>query len=242
MPSLLYHDLMTRRHQVFISIVAVLLALAMAGWRASVRDANGIVPKLANPMDNAINTLAPPPLPVRAWKVSGIEMTPYRSPYGYEITYPAAWHTLSLPDAYGDQRKTDAHYYFSPLPINEELHRLLLRPAECDYGDPGGCSEVFTKYAATDYALLDILAQQFDSGIVMPAIFIPEEYRGSAQPVELTGSKGVFWIDSTQDTRVLMVDNERQNVRYQVTIRDPKKYGLSFNDVLPIIYSFHLTE
>jgi hypothetical protein len=235
---MMYDDLMVQRHQVFIPVVAVLLALVTVGWRASHRNANeDVIPELS--INSTMDTIVlPPPASEKS-----LELTTYRNPFGYEITYPTAWYTLGLPDTYGDQRETEAHHHISPLPINEELHRLMLRPFGCE-GDPNVCSGYLKDYTETDYALLDILAQGFDSDIVMPTIYIPEEYRDSAQQIEFPdGSTGVSWITDTKNARIIIVDNERRNLRYNIVIRDPRLYGLDFTkDMVPILSSFHLTE
>jgi hypothetical protein len=167
------------------------------------------------------------------------DMIIYKNPYGYEIKYSSHWDVLDLPDTYGNWKDMNIHHYFSPHPINEELHRLLLKPIGCE-GEEDGCAKYFEKYSKKEYSLFEIYVQRFDRGIALPDMQIPDAEK--AYIIFLDGIKGVMWTQDVSGIRFVIVDDIENNYRYQIQIRNPQEYGLDFtNNVLPILTTFHLT-
>lgn len=167
------------------------------------------------------------------------DMIVYKNPYGYEIKYSSHWNELGLPDAYGNWKDVNIRHYFSPYPINEELHRLLLKPFGCE-GEEDGCAKYFEKYSKKEYSLFEIYVQRFDRGIALPDIQIPDAKK--AYIVFFDGTKGTMWTQGVSGIRFVIVDDIENNYRYQIQIRNPQEYGLDFtNNILPILSTFHLT-
>jgi hypothetical protein len=170
----------------------------------------------------------------------GVEMTTYKNPDGYEITYPKNWFEFNLPDTYGDQRIVTAHHYISPSKINSELEGLLLKPMGCE---DGGCQKYFSKFVPIDYSLMDIYVKKFDSRSELNSV----EFQ-NAQKTELvleSGVHAVMWTFNYKniDTRKILIDGIDPRVRYEISIREPKNYKLDFDtDIMSIINTFKITN
>lgn len=223
---------------IFALFVLVLGGVAWGMLRSQKID-KGVTPVTTeekNTQNNAVN-LETITLPSeKPASFGGIKMVVYKNPHGYEVTYPADWDKLGLPDTYGDQRDDTIHHYFSPYPVNEELHRLLLKPIGCE--DETSCDKYFEKYSKKDYSLFETYIQMFNRGITLPDMQIPD-----AKKMHLIfpdGAKGVMWTQNINKTRVIIIDDTKKNYRYHITIGNPQEYGISQEEALWVLSTFKI--
>ena len=218
---------------VIVSLLAVVLGGVGWSFLNNKKPAQQPVPNGTNQIETKIISVED------STNFEGVEMEIYQNKNGYEISYPSYWDKLGLADTYGDQRDLSINYYFSPTKINEELHRLLLKPIGCE-GD-SGCGEYFEKYSKTEYSLFEIYVKKFDSGIELPDIQIP-----NAQKIQIVfpdGTKGVMWNQNSGEMRLIIINDTIHSYQYRIKIRNPQEYGLDFEqDILPILSTFKITE